>query len=61
MKIQSFLSRYQFPSHTPSTTQTYLQEVLMRRGDRVTLEAQKVQEYVHDCLQNSKVDLDNSE
>lgn len=59
MRIQSFLSRHQFPSHTPSTTWTYLQEVLTQRSDRVTLEAQKVQEYVNECVQNSRVDLDN--
>ena len=59
LKIQSFLSRHQFPSHTSTTTQIYLQEVLTQRGDRTTLEAQKVQEYVNECMHNSRAELES--
>ncbi len=56
--IQTLLTRYRSFYSASSTTQAYLQEVLSYHGDKVTLEAQKVQEFVNECLQNSKSDLD---
>ena len=51
-RVQSFLAR--FHQHSPSfsnTTQLFLQELLSPRGERQTLEATKIQEYVNECLQ----------
>ncbi len=57
-RIQSFMSRFSFQTPLEDRTATYLQELLNPRGDKTTLEAQKIQEYVRVCLSNMDTPTD---
>ena len=50
-RIQAFFSQLQFNTTTSERTRTFLMELLDPKGERMTLEAQKIQEYVGQCLQ----------
>ena len=51
-RIQSFLTRFHFPAHSTSTTESYLLELLNPRDEASTVESQKVQEFISHCLQH---------
>ena len=50
-RIQAFFSQLQFNTTTSDRTRAFLMELLDPKGDRMTLEAQKVHEYMGQCLQ----------
>jgi hypothetical protein len=53
-QAQELLSRLQHQSYSSRTTHTYIHELLNPRGDKTTLESQKVQEYVAECFQHAE-------
>ena len=50
-RIQAFFSQLQFNTTTSERTRAFLMELLDPKGERMTLESQKIQEYVGQCLQ----------
>ena len=60
-RIQAFFSQLQFNTTTSERTRAFLMELLDPKGDRMTLEAQKVQEYVAQCLQPPTTGAEKSE
>ena len=50
-RIQTFFSQLQFNTTTSERTRAFLVELLDPKGVKMTLEAQKLQEYVAQCLQ----------
>ena len=51
-RIHSFLSRFTFETPLQDRTRLFLEELLNPRGGKTTLEAQKIEEYVRECIQN---------
>ena len=50
-RIQTFFSQLQFNTTTSDRTRAFLMELLDPKGERMTLESQKIHEYVGQCLQ----------
>lgn len=57
-RIQAFMSRFMFETPNQDRTVAYLQELLNPRGDKSTLESQKIREYVGVCLANMDTPTD---